>query len=298
MTQSVGGAKNVNAMAWKRVALALPFMLLPATACLAQAWPPWPEFRLPPSQRFAPNPERGFQERPQTDDGRNNGSLSGDAVQDGGARPVIAPKAPPIVPFHQTFAANSILIDTGGRKLYYVLGDNSAYEYPISVGREGFNWEGGETVSRKQAWPDWYPPAEMRERDPKLPEKMTGGVRNPLGAMALYLGNTLYRIHGTNDVRSIGQAASSGCFRMLNAAVLHLASITEVGTAVTVVKSLPARQEVSRLQEAKPTPKEQPAPTLQPQQETAPVVSAPAEPTTNATAPDYRTLREQALGRR
>ena len=117
------------------------------------------------------------------------------------------------------------------------LPDKRAYRYPISVGREGFNWTGTETISRKQAWPDWYPPAEMRERDANLPEKMTGGLKNPLGAMALYLGNTLYRIHGTNDVKSIGQAQSSGCFRMLNAAVLHLASMAEVGTTVSVVAS-------------------------------------------------------------
>src|SRR6185437_13791702 len=105
---------------------------------------------------------------------------------------------------------------------------------------------GTETVSRKQAWPDWYPPAEMRERDPQLPEKMAGGLKNPLGAMALYLGNTLYRIHGTNDAKSIGRAASSGCFRMLNAHVLHLASITEIGTTVNVVSSL----QVSRAPQA------------------------------------------------
>jgi len=80
-----------------------------------------------------------------------------------------------------------MVIDTGGRKLYYVLPDKKAYAYPISVGREGFDWTGTETISRKQAWPDWYPPTEMRERDSSLPEKMTGGLKNPLGAMALYL---------------------------------------------------------------------------------------------------------------
>jgi lipoprotein-anchoring transpeptidase ErfK/SrfK len=92
--------------------------------------------------------------------------------------------APPIVAFPHDFPANSIVIDTGGRKLYYVLADKQAYEYAISVGREGFNWTGTETITRKQAWPDWYPPAEMRARDPTLPEKMTGGLRNSLGAMA------------------------------------------------------------------------------------------------------------------
>jgi len=170
--------------------------------------------------------------------------------RDGGARPTIAPKAPPVVAFPHDYPANSIVIDTGGRKLYFVLPDARAYAYAISVGREGFDWTGTETVSRKQAWPDWHPPAEMRQRDPSLPEKMTGGIRNPLGAMALYLGDTLYRIHGTNDAKSIGRAASSGCFRMLNAHVLHLASLAEIGTPVHVVKSLPRRSEVSRASEA------------------------------------------------
>ena len=135
------------------------------------------------------------------------------------------PQAPVVVAFPYDYPPSSIVIDTSGRRLYYVLGNKQAYMYPISVGREGFNWTGTETISRKQAWPDWYPPQEMRQRDPRLPEKMTGGTRNPLGAMALYLGTTLYRIHGTNDVKSIGQAQSSGCFRMMNASVVHLASV-------------------------------------------------------------------------
>ena len=101
-------------------------------------------------------------------------SPQGNEIRDGGARPHIAPIEPPVVGFAYEFPVRSIVIDTGGRKLYYVLGDNRAYAYPISVGREGFNWTGTETVSRKQAWPDWHPPAEMRERDDSLPEKMTG----------------------------------------------------------------------------------------------------------------------------
>jgi hypothetical protein len=135
-----------------------------------------------------------------------------------------------------------------------VLPDNRAYAYSIGVGREGFDWTGTETISRKQAWPDWHPPSEMRERDPRLPVKMTGGIQNPLGAVALYLGNTLYRIHGTNDPNSIGRAESSGCFRMLNSAVLHLASITEIGTPVAVVSSLPKQQEVNRARDATSVP--------------------------------------------
>ena len=112
--------------------------------------------------------------------------------------------------------------------LYFILSPTEAYQYPISVGREGFSWTGTEVISRKQEWPDWHPPKEMIARDPRLPDKMTGGIKNPLGALALYLGNTLYRIHGTNDPKSIGRAASSGCFRMMNEHVLHLASLAGV----------------------------------------------------------------------
>ena len=211
----------------------------------------------------------------------------GGDIRDGGARPEIAPEAPPVVPFAYDFPANSIVIDTGGRKLYYVLPDKRAYEYAISVGREGFNWTGTETVSRKQAWPDWHPPAEMRERDPKLPEKMTGGLKNPLGAMALYLGNTLYRIHGTNDAKSIGRAASSGCFRMLNAHVLHLASMAEIGTTVNVVSALPRGQEISRAPEPEAAPRAYRQPTAPDRSE------APSE-----VLPNYRALRDYTLGGR
>ena len=124
------------------------------------------------------------------------------------------------------------------RKLYYVLSATSAYAYPIAVGRQGFGWTGKEKISRIADWPDWYPPADMRKRKPSLPERMLGGIRNPLGAKAIYLGNTLYRIHGTNEPKSIGKAESSGCFRMLNENVLHLASLVHVGTEVTIVRSL------------------------------------------------------------
>jgi lipoprotein-anchoring transpeptidase ErfK/SrfK len=160
-------------------------------------------------------------------------------MQSGGERPLIAPLAPAKIAFPSNFPVNSIVIDTGGRQLFLVLSTSAALRYQISVGREGFAWEGRETISRKAEWPDWYPPEEMRERDPRLPEKMTGGLKNPLGAMALYLGKTLYRIHGTNDAKSIGRAASSGCFRMLNGHIIDLASRVDIGTVVTVVKRLP-----------------------------------------------------------
>ena len=153
----------------------------------------------------------------------------------GGPRPNIAPEAPPIVSLAKQEPAGTIIIDSGGRRLYYVLPDNEAYEYPISVGREGFDWTGTEKISRIADWPDWHPPAEMRQREPGLPKKMTGGIKNPLGAKSLYLGNTLYRIHGTNDPRTIGRAASSGCFRMMNEHVIHLAKLARIGTQVRVV---------------------------------------------------------------
>jgi len=208
-----------------------------------------------------------------------------DAVHQGGARPAVAPQAPGIVAFPYDYAAASIVIDTSARRLYYVLPEGRAYQYPISVGREGFNWFGTEAISRKQEWPDWYPPAEMRERDPRLPEKMTGGIRNPLGATALYLGNTLYRIHGTNDVKSIGQAQSSGCFRMMNASVVHLASLVEIGTSVTVVAHLPVLPRVSGGSE------EESAPVSAPHEPEA------QEPTAPSSARDYRALRDYTIGR-
>ena len=238
------------------LALSCGALLFPDSTAYAQGWFPWSDG--PPGRSWqSPSWERGPQWRDQ--ESRSNPPRGGD-IRDGGARPEIAARAPSIISFTHDFPANSIVIDTGGRKLYYVLPDQQAYAYPISVGREGFSWTGSETISRKQAWPDWVPPAEMRERDPSLPERMTGGLENPLGAVALYLGDTLYRIHGTNDAKSIGRAQSSGCFRMLNANVLHLASITEIGTKVTVVSSLPGAAAVARTQiPPSPAPDARPA---------------------------------------
>lgn len=178
-----------------------------------------------------------------------------DEVRSGGERPQLAPISPRRIAFPSSFTPGSIVIDTRGRQLFLIQSPESALHYPISVGRDGFKWTGTETVSRKAEWPDWHPPEEMRERDPSLPVKMTGGLRNPLGAMALYLGKTLYRIHGTNDANSIGRAASSGCFRMLNGHVIDLASRVEVGTPVQVVSRLPGDLErIVASQVAPPSP--------------------------------------------
>lgn len=156
---------------------------------------------------------------------------------DGGERPDIAPAKPPVVYFDRSEEVGSIIIDTQSRKLYFVLPDKQAYEYPISVGREGFTWTGTERISRIASWPSWTPPPEMHERVPGLPLTVSGGLKNPQGARALYLGNTVYRIHGTNNNRTVGRANSSGCFRLTNEHVVHLASIARVGTKVSVLQA-------------------------------------------------------------
>lgn len=236
-------------MSLARITLCCIFILSPDGPCMAQGWLPWvpwgSDFNRP-FRDYERAPRREETKKPPRKE-RDRKSRLVNSVQDGGARPVIAPKAPPIVSFPHSFPAYSIVIDTRKRKLYFVLEERRAYEYSISVGREGFSWTGTEMVSHKQAWPDWHPPAEMRARDASLPKKMTGGVRNPLGAIALYLGDTQYRIHGTNDVKSIGRAQSSGCFRMLNSAALHLASLADIGTKVVVVHSLPGGKKPTAL---------------------------------------------------
>lgn len=155
----------------------------------------------------------------------------------GGARPDITPEKPPIVYLDRNEEPGTIIVDTEGRRLFYTLPGKRAYQYPISVGRQGFTWTGTERVSRIASWPSWTPPPEMRRRQPGLPITVSGGVINPLGAKALYLGSSIYRIHGTNNERSIGRASSSGCFRMMNEHVVHLATLARIGTKVRVVKS-------------------------------------------------------------
>ena len=131
--------------------------------------------------------------------------------------------------------AGTIIIDTPHTYLYLILGHGQAMRYGIGVGREGFTWSGSERISRMKEWPDWFPPAEMIERQPYLPRMMAGGPGNPLGARALYLGHTLYRIHGTNQPSTIGQFVSSGCIRLLNQDIEDLYSRVQVGTRVVVL---------------------------------------------------------------
>jgi lipoprotein-anchoring transpeptidase ErfK/SrfK len=141
--------------------------------------------------------------------------------------------------FRTTEAPGTIIVHTSERFLYVVQGDNRALRYGIGVGREGFQWGGLLKISRKQEWPDWRPPPEMIERQPYLPRFMAGGAGNPLGARAMYLGSTVYRIHGTNQPQTIGSAVSSGCFRLVNSDVIDLYNRVAVGTKVIVRQAPP-----------------------------------------------------------
>jgi lipoprotein-anchoring transpeptidase ErfK/SrfK len=131
-------------------------------------------------------------------------------------------------------APGTIIIDTSERFLYLIQGNNTALRYGIGVGRDGFQWNGLLKVTRKAEWPDWTPPAEMIERQPYLPRFMAGGPGNPMGARALYLGNTVYRIHGTNAPETIGHSVSSGCFRLVNEQIEDLYDRVKVGAKVVV----------------------------------------------------------------
>jgi lipoprotein-anchoring transpeptidase ErfK/SrfK len=140
-----------------------------------------------------------------------------------------------IVSYMTREAPGTIVVDTANTYLYYVLGNGQAVRYGIGVGRDGFTWSGVQNVSRKAEWPSWTPPSDMLRRQPYLPRFMAGGPGNPLGARAMYLGGTIYRIHGTNDPSTIGQNVSSGCIRMTNSDVADLYERVRVGTKVVVL---------------------------------------------------------------
>jgi lipoprotein-anchoring transpeptidase ErfK/SrfK len=185
----------------------------------------------------------------QTVDPRVTGSTQGVDPRDMAAfppevRPETGPKKELEPQFRRTLVdyrtkepPGTIIVDTPNTYLYLVLGDGKALRYGIGVGREGFTWTGAEKVSRMAEWPDWNPPEEMIVRQPYLPRFMAGGEGNPLGARALYLGQTLYRIHGTNQPSTIGTFVSSGCIRLTNEDIMHLYSRVKIGTRVVVLPS-------------------------------------------------------------
>ena len=148
----------------------------------------------------------------------------------------ISPTARRLVAWAGTQRPGTIVISTSQRRLYFVLGTGQAIQYGVGVGRPGFTWTGIKTVSMKREWPSWSPPAAMRRRRPDLPGYMEGGLGNPLGARALYLGSSMYRIHGSNEPETIGYAVSSGCIRMTNADVIDLYNRTRIGTRVVVLR--------------------------------------------------------------
>ena len=159
--------------------------------------------------------------------GIRSGSIFGGG---GGSGPI--PRT--TVNFPENYAPGTIIVNTAERRLYLVIGNGQALRYGIGVGRDGFRWGGVHRISAKKEWPSWTPPSQMLARRPDLPRHMEGGIDNPLGARAMYLGSTLYRIHGSNEPETIGQAVSSGCFRMTNDDVTDLYSRVSVGATVVV----------------------------------------------------------------
>jgi lipoprotein-anchoring transpeptidase ErfK/SrfK len=158
------------------------------------------------------------------------------AVDNYDQAPVAAPIPREMVDYDGPYSPGSIIINTGERRLYFVLPGHQAMKYAIGVGRPGFEWTGVSHIANKREWPDWTPPQEMLKRRPDLPRHMEGGIDNPLGARAMYIAGTLYRIHGSNEPDTIGEAVSSGCIRMTNDDVTDLYDRAKVGATVVVLR--------------------------------------------------------------
>ena len=226
---------------WRLGLLGLGFLTLLPAAGNAQ----WGSSYNRGYSYYRPAPQYGFFSWWDNDDDEFYRPRSrGPSQQSGGARPAIAPQAPASINFPNSYPVGSVVIDTRGRRLFLVQSPTTALHYPISVGREGFTWTGTEKISRKAEWPDWYPPEEMRDRDWRLPEKMTGGIKNPLGAMALYLGNSALS-HPRHQRRQVHRPG--GLIGMLpHAQCPHRRSCQSCGHVVrrsTVVHRLPPELE-------------------------------------------------------
>jgi lipoprotein-anchoring transpeptidase ErfK/SrfK len=212
----------------------------------APLYPPAP---VSPSQPIPLNPDRAARDpvaptdatgSTRTDsrngDSRNMAALPPEVRPETGPRKELPPQfRRTLVDYYSKEPAGTVIVDTPNTYLYLVLGQGKALRYGIGVGREGFTWSGAEKVSRKAEWPDWNPPEQMIERQPYLPRFMAGGDGNPLGARALYLGDTIYRIHGTNQPSTIGTFVSSGCIRLTNEDITDLHARVKVGTRVVVL---------------------------------------------------------------
>jgi lipoprotein-anchoring transpeptidase ErfK/SrfK len=216
----------------------------------------YPPAQVSPSQPIPLDPDRASRDTaaPRDATGSNRiDSRNGDSRNMAALPPEVRPETGPrkelppqfrrtLVDYYTREPAGTVIVDTPNTYLYLVLGQGKALRYGIGVGREGFTWAGAEKVSRKAEWPDWNPPEQMIERQPYLPRFMAGGDGNPLGARALYLGDTIYRIHGTNQPSTIGTFVSSGCIRLTNEDVTDLHSRVKVGTRVVV---LPGREQAT-----------------------------------------------------
>jgi lipoprotein-anchoring transpeptidase ErfK/SrfK len=195
-----------------------------------------PQYGAVPPQQDDNRPPLGLSPGGQGDPADVTSRLPMDDRPETGPRKELPPQfRRTLVEYRTREPAGTIVIDTPNTYLYLVMGNGQAMRYGIGVGREGFTWTGAERVSRMAEWPDWHPPAEMIERQPYLPRFMAGGEGNPLGARALYLGKTLYRIHGTNQPSTIGTFVSSGCIRLTNDDVMDLYTRVKVGTRVVVL---------------------------------------------------------------
>ena len=196
-----------------------------------------PQYDVAPSSRGQRSPYMRGGDQDAYAEPREQAYGYGDANQMGahGQRPVDPQYRKQVVEYDGKYAAGTIIIDTPQRFLYLVEGNGTATRYGIGVGRPGFTWAGMKAVTAKREWPDWRPPDEMLKRRPDLPRFMPGGPDNPLGARAMYLGSSLYRIHGSNEPWTIGTAVSSGCIRMRNEDVIDLYERVKVGTKVVVI---------------------------------------------------------------
>jgi lipoprotein-anchoring transpeptidase ErfK/SrfK len=182
---------------------------------------------LPASVQAQPRPPAAIQETMDVGDEPGRVSTEEVSITEG-------PYARQMVLYRSNEAPGTVIIHSGERFLYVLQGNGRALRYGIGVGREGFTWSGQVKVSRKAEWPDWRPPPDMLQRQPYLPRFMAGGPGNPMGARALYLGSTVFRIHGTNQPETIGEAISSGCFRLANGDVVDLYERVPVGTKVII----------------------------------------------------------------
>jgi lipoprotein-anchoring transpeptidase ErfK/SrfK len=210
-------------------AFAIGAIAFSGTASAAPQAPLFPFFLLPPTEQYAPPP-----------------AVEAAPVPDQSTTLELPARLRrQVVSYTGREAPGTVIIDTPNTYLYYVLGGGQAMRYGIGVGRDGFTWSGTQSVTKKAEWPDWTPPPEMIARQPYLPRHMAGGPGNPLGARAMYLGGTVYRIHGTNAPETIGTHVSSGCIRLTNEDVSDLYSRVNVGTKVIVLPMTERRADLS-----------------------------------------------------